>query len=633
MVDSNIIDNQKRELLKDEPPKTGAATGSEDFNTDDEVGFNSSHGLTIEPPVSSEKLENKSDLSGDVKISEQKTSTDSTKLVAEDASAPMLVDDEAQYDESTKKLSDETSEFEPTWRKHQKVATSPKRRKRLKYVLLLAIMACLMAVVIPVSRHYILGFLPIEHDFNMSFQDQDTGTPISGLNVSLAGQTKATDEDGRVYFSGIRLGRQELHAERLGFGTLNESIVLEPWTTQDLGIQKLQVIGVRFPIKIVDFITKKPIVGVQVTHDNLSTTSDNKGSAMLVAPPLTQKSINITLTANGYHKLPATLKAANSKSVSQFEMTPDNLVYFVSNRTGKYGIYSTWLDGSHQQEVIPGTGNERASDMVFSQSPDRKTAILIATRNGVVDKVDGNSIINELFSIDLGASKMTKISNGPITPIGWSGGKYAYIFEDQAKPASDAGRSQIIALDPASQEQTTIASSNSFAPGTLVVGNNIYFSPQDNFHNSTKSFFSLVDTSSNKITKLVTDKLVNQIVRINLDELQLQTNLGDTIRFDIKTRKVSAATWSNQTPQFISGGQDGIGVWSDTRDGQANLILNHDGSREQKTIFKSAGKIKPLNWLSDRLLTFSVSGESGNKLYVIDKDTGKYHIIGDVSGI
>lgn len=631
MVDN--IDKQKRELLKEDTPKTEIPTGNEDFNFDDEAGLSSSHGLTIEPSVDSNELENKSDLSGDIEISEQKTRVDSVESVTEDDLTPPTMEYESQDNESTKKLSNETSDFEPTWRKHQKVVTSPRRRKRLKYIILSVIIICLLAVIVPVSRHLIIGFLPIERDFNMSFQDQDTGLPISDLTVNLAGQTKATDQDGKVYFTNIRLGRQKLHAERLGFSTLNKDIILEPWTVSSLDIQTLQVIGVRFPIKVVDFITKKPIANVKVTHDKLDTISDSKGSVMLVVPPLTQKSINIIFTVNGYHKLPATLKDANSKTVSQFEMIPDSLAYFVSNRTGKYGIYSTWLDGSHQQEILPGAGNERADNMVFSQSPDGKFAILVTTRNAITDRINNTSIINELFVINLSSGTTAKVSNGPITPVGWSGNNYVYIYEDQLKTQDDASRSQILLLDPITQRQTSIISSNSFVPGTVVIENNIYFSSQDNFHNSTKSFFSVADSLTNKITKLITDKLVNQISRISLRELQLQTNTGDVIKFDIESHKSSSAVWLNQTPQFVSNSQKGVNMWSDTRDGQANLILSDDGSGEQKTIFRSAGKIKPLNWLNDRLFTFSVSDDSGNKLYVIDKDTEKYQVIGDISNI
>src|SRR5690606_8543868 len=199
-----------------------------------------------------------------------------------------------------------------------------------------------------------------------------------------------------------------------------------------------------FNFKIVDWLSGEPLNKAEIMYNDSHAFTDSEGNALLTIPPTDETEITVTVFANTYSAQEVKI-STTSEETNEVRLVRAPRDYFVSNRDGKFDIYSINLDGTDEKLVLPATGNE-GDDVVFSISPENQFAGLVSTRDGGVTE-DGYNL-RTLNILELESGELTEIDESEsIQLIDWVGDHLVYVKTVSGLSGSNPDRNRIFSYN------------------------------------------------------------------------------------------------------------------------------------------------------------------------------------------
>jgi hypothetical protein len=303
----------------------------------------------------------------------------------------------------------------------------------------------------------------------MTIVDSESGRPLKNILVSLQGYEARTNDDGYVSFMELKQGNSTFKVDRKGFAPLEKTLTLG-WGTNPLGEQSLLATGARFRFTLKDWLSGAILKDAEATSGEYVGQSDEDGTVELVMGEVADDA-EIILSAKGYRNETRKVVDVSDEIIEQ-TMVPSKKHAFVSNRDGKYDLYTIDVDGKNEKLSLGGTGKEREVPYVLPHQ-NRDIIAYVSSRDGDTNK-DG-FILDGLFVVDTFTAETYKITRSEqLQVIGWSGNKLIYVAIVEGVSAGNSQRSKIVSYDLDTKERIDLASSNYFNDVKLVDGTVYY---------------------------------------------------------------------------------------------------------------------------------------------------------------
>ena len=492
--------------------------------------------------------------------------------------------------------------------------------KRLiaKLIVGFVILTVMVGLSIPSSRYIGLNLVGLTTRSVFTILDGETNRPIPGVKVGLSGKKTVSDQNGKVELNGLKHGKTKLKITHPGFAQFDKEVVLG-FGTNNLEKIKLDTEGTRFILVVKDKFTNKPIANVEIKHDDSSVVSDKDGKAQLVIEPTDDKKVSIKVEAANY---------SNESFNVDTEATEE---HFISQRDGKFGVYSMSLDGKNEKLLVKPTGNEE-KEMRLSVDPSGKVMALVSTRAGERDK-DG-LLLQNLDIIDLKTAKLTTLATSErIDLLDWTSNKLIFMSQKPGADKNDKNKTVIRNYEIGNLEANEIASSNYFQD-VLIADGLIYYIPFDSSRNAIGGLVSVNVDGSNRID-IARNKNISKLFRNRHGGLvyEVYSDKSEWFSFDFLSRKNEKLPGkpANLEERIYQVSPDRKkAAFVEERDGQGVLLVTDTESDVAAVAATQSGLQQPLQWLRSDLLVYRVVTTDETADYLLNLNDNKSQKLGNV---
>jgi hypothetical protein len=504
---------------------------------------------------------------------------------------------------------------------HNKLA----RRSTIAIVLLLIA----AAIAMPKSRYFILNNTGVRSSASLTVLDNSTQLPLKNVEVSLAGQAAKTDDNGNVKIEHVKLGSAQFLIQKRAFANINKTIVVG-WGSNPLGSFQLVPTGSQYAIFVKDWLTDKVITDASANAGDADAKADQKGKILLTIDPALaqQDSLPVTIKSDNYRDEKINLDLSN-KADRIVRMVTDRKDVYISNRSGKYDVYSIYVDGKNEKLVLAGTGLEH-DDMVLVQHPTDNVAALVSTRVNARNKE--GFLLSTLTLINLDDNTTQALGQSEqIQIVGWIGRRIIFVQIAAGASAADPQRFRLMSYDYKTNDKKELASANSFND-IVLEGDKIYYAPSGAYQSDPNAGLIVTDADGSHKQTLLKNEVWN-IFRVSFDTMNLATQKD---WYEYKIGGSNDPTMLTQSPanpknRLYVTSQDGKhSLWVDQRDGKG-LLINYDTSAKADTTLETkAGLAYPVKWLTNNILIYRIHSDQETADYVLDITGGKEHKITDL---
>lgn len=504
----------------------------------------------------------------------------------------------------------------------KRFTSSPSVRWGLLTGFLVFLAACAL---IPNSRYVMLNAAGVRSSSSVTVLDSMTNLPLKNVSVSMQGQQAITDNDGKVAFQKLKLGKTQLKIEKRGFATLDKSVVLG-WGSNPLAPQSIEAVGSIFAFSIKDFVSGSPITTAEASSGEASAKADEKGEIRLVVDQY-EGDLTVNIVAPGL-RTESLVFGAQDKTQRNVEMVPDKPSIFVSTRRGEFDIYQIDIDGKNEKPLLLATGKER-DDLHLVAHTTQNIAALVSTREGNRNK--DKYVLSGLFIIEPGQSEPRRVAESErIRIIDWHDKHLIYVQTFEGASAANPDRSRLKSYNYETGETKELATANYFNDVVLFNGE-VYYAPSSYAVNiDSVKFFKIKPDNTGKQTVL--DKEVWNISRIAYDTLAFSSQQS---WYELKTGGSASPLNSPPTSQRSRSFRDNqaktASLWVDERDGKGVLIRYGVNDKEEKVLITASGLSQPVRWLNDSTAIYRVATNQETADYVVSVGGGEPKKIVDVT--
>lgn len=490
----------------------------------------------------------------------------------------------------------------------------------------------LLVISIPTPRYAVLNTVGVRASASVIVTDSETNLPLRDVTVELASLVEQTDADGRVVFDDVRLGTQQLTVTKSAYDSYTKPVRLGVGENAIPEVE-LVAVGTSFEFELVDWLSGDPVAGAEVVYEANAAYADDEGIAKLNTPSVSSSEITVVATAPGYVEQKVKIDTT-STDVNQVGLVLDRYHSFVSQRDGTYDVYKILADGSNEELLVKGTGNER-SDIRFGTSPDGKKAVLVATRDTNIKNADG-FVLSGLYLIDVETGTLEKVdSSERIDLVGWIGDRIVYVKVQAGASGRNPQRHRLVSYDTQSKTLNQIAASNYFND-VLVADEYVFYAPSDAYKQNPKPYLYRSNADGTQI-ETVFEKNVWTVIRSGINEIRFDSDQtwysGEIQRiFNVESE---AAPTEFVSRLYSTNPSGSTAAWVDRRDGQGVLLLTDTETEQDEVLISRGGLRNPIVWISDSHLIFRVVSDSETADYVInikDGEAKKIRNVTDVSG-
>lgn len=285
---------------------------------------------------------------------------------------------------------------------------------------------------IPNTRYLILGKF-IQNQYSFIVEDSATSQPVGGALITVNNQNLKTNSSGVAKIV-LSLGKYNYKINKQYYVNKSGSIFVGLISNKSKPI-KLLATGRQVTIKVINKISGMPIGGVVVNVLSGATTTNSSGIASVVLPT-EANAYQAAFSLPSYNTVVTNISVTSNPNTNLIKMVPIGKVYCLNNSYGAVNVVSSNLDGSNQQIIVKGTGQESLSNSKLLSSPDWKYLILETSR-GVGQPA--------LYLINTSTNKLTQIdgSNNIYKLIGWNKDLFVYDSLNSSLPTNSASREQI----------------------------------------------------------------------------------------------------------------------------------------------------------------------------------------------
>lgn len=472
---------------------------------------------------------------------------------------------------------------------------------------------------------------------------------LKNANVTVNGRQYKTNQQGEVAISDQSYGKITVKAAKQGYaeaaydGILNFDALFyvlgghEADEAAKRVTLELKAIGVPVSFKAVDYLSGEPVPTGEYSVGDLVIKPDDKGVVAFKAPAEADDSGIVSITTNfaGKYIDKRFDLAFNQPEVATVTFVPAGKHYFMSKRDGALGIYSSNIDGSSIQQLIPGTGKE-SPYTPFTVSPNGKFGVLASTRDAAKDS-KGNTV-QRLYVVDLEKKRLTKVDEAQYFElVDWSDEKLVYQkYQNAENPAQNG---QLITLDVSTNKIQTVATANGF--GRKVISfDQVVFAQTDLVDpaNSTyRTSLKRVELKTYTSKELATS-IMGEVIQPDFDRVAFQTQADQKwheFNFNTGQLKDTAQPNAQNSKTFLgTTSPDGsTRLMIDRIDGKFTLITKKTADGAERELYGIGGLGGPVRWLQNNVIVFRVVNDRETADYAISTQGGQPKKITDVTAV
>ncbi len=500
------------------------------------------------------------------------------------------------------------------------------KTSRGRWLLFLLIVAALGAAAgIPASRYYLLNKAGVQASASVLAVDALTQTPLKNVRVSVGGHHAQTDSSGRAVIRGLRLGPATLIITQIGFADIKQDMVVG-WGSNPMGKFALKAVGVRYTLIVRDYLTEKPLAGVQARSGGAAAASDANGKLVITLAKAADAVDPVSLSLGGYRSDDITL--GDPTQTQTVAMVIAQKAVYMSKENGKYDIYKSDLDGANKQLLLSATGSEDSNSSLI-MSPDGAHAALVSTRDN--QRGADGYLLNSLSLIDVADGSVNRITQGEqIQLIDWIGPRL--IFEKVASDANTpaASRYSVVAYNVSDGTRVQLAAAAHLNAVFSAQGSVYYAVGADSSAAVSPAFYKISPDGNGKQTVL--DQEVWSGQRVDYNTLNLQVASGWNAFDLVSNRGTDIANPSSYVNRLYADNAGGTtSLWVDARGDQGVLVAYDISAKKDADKITLGGLTHPLHWVNDQVIIFRVVSSTSAADYVVSLDGGHAHKIADVT--
>jgi len=551
-------------------------------------------------------------------------------IATDKAVEEIIAQDSDELLEMEDALRDSDDPVAPTKKEHRKFGLSLKallKNSGFRWGMAVVLVMVLLGMgAVPQARYYALNTARVRASSSLTILDESTQQPLKNVQVKIGETVATTDVNGTVQFTGVKLGPNLLTISKRAFAPVTKTVTLG-WGSNPLGAYKLTPTGTQYRFNVTDFLTTKPIGKVEATSAEASALSDDKGNIKLTLVSPGDQKINVTLKSPDYRDQQLSLDP-DEKTVQAVKLAPSKKQLFISKRSGKFDIYSIYIDGQDEKLVLAGSGKER-DDMVLVPHPSANVAAFVSTRANQTNSE--GFLLSNLILINTEDNTTSNIGvSERIQVVDWSGDYLLYVQITAGSSASSPKRYKLMSYNYKDESSKELASSNYFND-VIFANGAVYYAPSSAYQTTPANFYkiSLDGTGS----QVVFNKEVWNVFRTSYDHfaLSVQQEWYDYLVGGSQPTKLSAAPSDQKTRVYVDSPDGKRSAWIDNRDGKGVLLIYDIATKSDKTLHSQAGVTYPVRWLNNKVLVYRVKSGSETADYAISTDGGEPVKIRDVT--
>lgn len=496
-------------------------------------------------------------------------------------------------------------------------------KKWVRWLLVMIIIGGIAAVMaVPKTRYLALNTAGVRSSSSLTIVDSTTRLPLKGVSVTLGGQSAKTDSDGEAKFTGLKLGKTQLTISRVGFEEIKRDFVIG-WGSNPLGSFPLKATGVQYVIEVRDYLSDKPIEGVEATDGTSTAISGKDGKITLTLENTVVAKDAVSLSKSGYRTQKITLQE-DPKKTTKASLVLARKTVFITKQSGRYDLYKSDIDGQNREVLLAGTGAEN-SNISLAVSPDGSRVAYVSTRDNKRDS--GGFLLSSLSLINVGSGEKTTIAEAAqIQLIDWVGTRL--VFQQATSDSKSGSRYTIISYNYSDNTRLQLAAANKFS-AVLSARGTIYYAVAADASNPSLQLGLFKIGADSKGKQQVFDGELATVLRSTYNTLSLQDDEGTWYSYDMS----SGAKSQVGTPASLANR-----LYIDNSDRSKSLYVNqgflisYDVAGAKDTNVKSqSGLTYPLQWIGSAEAIYRVSSGSETADYAVSLEGGTARKIADVS--
>jgi len=486
---------------------------------------------------------------------------------------------------------------------------------------------------IPQSRYFVLNNLSIRSSVGITIIDSSTQLPLKDVTVSVAGNTAQTDNDGNARLYHVRLGATTLQVSKRAFTGIDQKVTVG-WGSNPLSQLSLNPSGSQYTFTVTDYLSGKPVERVQAVSGEGNAASDDTGKIVLTLDNSGKKDtdeVEVSFVLAGYRTETIKINLA-TKTATGVKLVNSRKEVFVSNRSGKYDIYTVDIDGKNEKKIISATGLERA-DLALAPQQGSATAAYIASRENVRNS-DGY-LLSTLYFLDTDSGILTKADQSEqIQAIGWSNdGRLIYVKIAAGTSSGNNKRFRLQSVNSKNVSDNKELASANYFNDVVMAGNRVLYAPSSALKDTTPGLFA-INSDGGGLLK-ITDKEIYNIFRTDYNTVTVDAS-GSFFTYLIGSpaSSLSSVPAPSTTNHLYVDNQAGTkGLWVDNRDGKG-VLLAYDKTNKKDTVLASVGGLKlPVVWLSDSVAVYRLNDGKQSADYAVSTEGGTPQKITDLTDV
>lgn len=495
-----------------------------------------------------------------------------------------------------------------------------------KSILLLIIIGIIAVAIIPSSRYMALNTAGVHATSSMTVVDERTDQPLKNAQVTIGNITATTDDAGTVRLSELRLGKNLMTVQKSAFAPVTKYVTIG-WGSNPLGRIGLSLTGTQYSFSVTDFLSGKSLAAVTASTPEADAVSDDKGVIKLSLAKPGDKPIKVTLKASGYRTEEVTIQPTD-KDDHPVKMVPARKHAYVSKRSGKADVYSSYIDGRDAKVVLAGSGKER-DDMVLIPHPTDTIIAYVSTRAGQTNK--NGETLNNLLILNLEDNNSTNVlAAEQVRILGWTGDRLVYVHTTVDAKADSADRYRLISYNYKDASTKELAKTN-FFNDVIMIGNTVYFALSSAYQGGTAGLYRVNADGTN--TENVYNQEVWNVFRTAYDHLTLsvQQEWFDLVVGNKQPTKLNAAPAEQLSRVYVDSPDGKRSLRIDIRDGKGVLLAYDISTKLEKEIQSLAGLTYPTRWINDNTVVYRIKTTAETADYAVSLDGGAPVRISDVT--
>lgn len=492
---------------------------------------------------------------------------------------------------------------------------------------------------IPLTRYKTAG-LVLKQDYSLKVVDSTTNSPVSEALVSAGSISAFTDGNGRAILKKMPVGTRSVVITKKHYKNSTSSFLVPIMDQKSTPNIALTATGRQVLVKVLNYVTKKPLAKVDIKIAGIDATTDKDGQALLVLPANAKsQDADLSLENHLNNKVKVTVSEKPDDKVNTFSLVPAGKIYFMSKRTGKLDLMKSNIDGSDTKVVLAGTGTEQDHRTSFVPSADFEYAALVTKRSS-------SDPSPQLFLITAD-EKLKNIDSGnaEFNIIGWSGKNLVYTLvrydlaywqQGKSKLKSyDAESGKITLLDQSAGSDEATGSGENYVM-TAISGATVsyaknwtggsYYSPLTGKQHSLHSILIngqnhrlITSYDAEKYTVAYRQKTPAGFYIIRYGEGEPDAYYEYSVGDQPKQANIDQDKFYDSFPTYVSSPNGQLNTWSNLRDGK-DVILVGDSSGNNGKPIASLDEHSIYGWFTNDYILLS---KKNSELYVISVAGGE----------